>query len=444
MEQLKPLKYFDSLYPDTTRQKELSALIPYIEKGLSAQVVGLAGVGKSNILRLLSYNRDARFKNYGDYEKWIHFVYIDSSEVKNKSLFDIIKFILLSLSFSLGERRMIEESKEIDKIIAESIAPQDEMVLFHGLKRAIDYLSIEKKLSVFLLFDKFDTILPNLSPEFFTDLRILRNHAKYRFGSVFALTRPIEDTAESSLLADFSDLILENIIYTTLYDKVGIDFRISYIENAARKTFPEEVKNEIVTLSGGHAKLTKLSIESLISEEQMPENVKDYLLKRPTIQAALQEIWATLLPSEQMALKKEVSSITAEGYPYLINSGLVAEGKIAIPFFEEFVKNISVSTQEKITYDESRNEILKGTTPLSDKLSASEFRLLKYLIENKEKLCTKDEIINSVWKDQRTQEGVTDQALDQIFYRLRKKVEVDPSNPRYIQTVKGQGYKLND
>jgi DNA-binding response OmpR family regulator len=82
--------------------------------------------------------------------------------------------------------------------------------------------------------------------------------------------------------------------------------------------------------------------------------------------------------------------------------------------------------------------------PISDKLSPSEFKLLKYLIENKERLCTKDEIINSVWTDQKTQEGVTDQALDQIFYRLRKKIEKDPTSPHYIHTIKGKGYKLSD
>jgi DNA-binding response OmpR family regulator len=84
-----------------------------------------------------------------------------------------------------------------------------------------------------------------------------------------------------------------------------------------------------------------------------------------------------------------------------------------------------------------------GEIAISEKLSPFEFKLMIYLIQNKEKLCSKDEIINAVWGDQKSQEGVTDQALDQIFYRLRKKIEKDPSNPRYIHTVKGKGYKLS-
>ena len=84
-----------------------------------------------------------------------------------------------------------------------------------------------------------------------------------------------------------------------------------------------------------------------------------------------------------------------------------------------------------------------GQVDVSERLSPSEFKLMKYLIQNKEKLCSKDEIINSVWDDQKSQDGVTDQALDQIFYRLRKKIEQDPANPRYIHTIKGKGYRLS-
>ena len=96
---LQPLKYFDSLYPPSTRQRELKLLIPFIEKGLSSQLIGIPGRGKSNVLRLLAYNKEARSFNFGEYEKVLHFVYIDCSELKNKPLFDITKFILISFYF---------------------------------------------------------------------------------------------------------------------------------------------------------------------------------------------------------------------------------------------------------------------------------------------------------------------------------------------------------
>lgn len=433
-------KYFESLYPANTRETELRSLAQLVGKGLSTQVVGLPGVGKSNLLRLLTYNKSVRLKHFQEYEKVLHFVYIDSSEVKNRPLFDITKFILLSLAFSLGERRMDEEEKRVNELLKDGIKMQDELVLFQSLKQALDYLSIEKKLTVHLLFDKFDTLLPTIDAQFFTNLRVLRNHAKYRFGSIFALTRPLEEVAETGLLVDFHDIVAGNNIYVSLYDPVGMDFRLSYIEKAAHKNMLEKDKETILLLTGGHAKLTKLSYEALIGEIETVENMESFLLKRPTIQGALTEIWNALLPTEQIELKNPSQSAS----PFLLKSGLLGDGKITIPLLSSFLKTTPVSSNEKITYNEDRNEIYIGTSPISERLSPSEFKLLKYLIENKERLCSKDEIIASVWSNTKTQEGVTDQALDQIFYRLRKKIEKDPANPHYIHTVKGKGYKLTD
>ena len=129
---------------------------------------------------------------------------------------------------------------------------------------------------------------------------------------------------------------------------------------------------------------------------------------------------------------------------FLENIGIINNGTLAIVLLGDFINTLSISTTEKLEIDSSRNEILKGGQPISDILSPSEFRLLLFLIENKGRICTKDEIINSTWKDTKTQEGVTDQALDQIIYRLRKKVEADPNHPHYIQTLKGRGYKFED
>jgi hypothetical protein len=246
-------------------------------------------------------------------------------------------------------------------------------------------------------------------------------------------------------LSDYHDLIAGNVVYPALYDKVGIDFRLSYIEKAARKTVDPVIREELIRLTGGHAKLIKLSYEAVISGEASIENLEEILLKRSTVQGGLHELWNALLPSEQLALKKESDyQKIGEEFPYLALSGLINETGITIPLFTSYIKSVPIDATEKITYDSEKNEIIMGTTPLADKLSPSEFKLMRFLIQNKERLCSKDEIIQAVWGDQKSYEGVTDQALDQIFYRLRKKIEQDPQNPHYIHTIKGKGYKLSD
>ncbi len=445
MPELTPLKYFDSLYPATTRKKEIQQFIPYLEKGLSSQLVGIPGSGKSNIFRLLSYNRDVRFENFGEYEKHLHFVYIDSSEVKGRSQSDITKFILISLAFSLGERRFATEAQKVNELLKEGLTTPDEMLLFQTLKMSLDYLSIERKLTVHLLFDKFDTILTTITPQFFNNLRVLRNHAKYRFGSVFSVMRPLEDTVDPVLLSDYHDLVAGNIIYVTRKDAVGINFRLSYIDKAARNSVDQSVRDELIRLTGGHAKLTKLSYEAIVNDKINIEGLNEFLQTRPTIQGALFEIWNSLLPSEQHFLQENPTLEGAKNsQPYLVSTELVDESDITIPLFAEYISTVTIKVSDIISYDDQKNEILLGESSITGKISPSEFKLLKFLAQNKDRIIPKDEIITAVWGDQKSYEGVTDQALDQIFYRLRKKIEQDPANPQHLLTIKGTGYKLAD
>ncbi|WP_460924127.1 hypothetical protein, partial [Staphylococcus aureus] len=117
----------------------------------------------------------------GEDQKWFHFVYMDFSEVRKRSLFDTIKFILISTAYSLSERGLATEHETVQKFIKEAITYQDELILFQALKKTIDYLAIEKELTIVFLFDRFEEYIHEVNEQFFLDLKILRNRAKYRF-----------------------------------------------------------------------------------------------------------------------------------------------------------------------------------------------------------------------------------------------------------------------
>ncbi len=74
-------------------------------------------------------------------------------------------------------------------------------------------------------------------------------------------------------------------------------------------------------------------------------------------------------------------------------------------------------------------------------VSNREFRLLRYLIENRGRVLSRDQILNKVWGFD--YEG-TARTIDNFINKLRSKIEVDPTRPVYIQTVRGVGYKFAD
>ena len=433
--------HFESLYPAESKFQEIEQILSFVKEGNCCELVGLPGAGKSNVLGFLAYNRNIRTKHLGANQKWFHFVPLNFSEIRKRPLVDAWKFIFLELIESLRERKN-QDFEKVNAIFKETEG-SDELVLFQGLKRAIDYLCIEKELTVVFLMDRFEEYIPMIDASFFANLRILRNRAKYRFSVVFSLPRPLENIIELSVFSDLHEFLAGHEIYLKLLDKVGLDFRISYLEKVSGKKIDEKIKNQILDLTGGHGKLTRLSAEAILSANlQFPiSNLKltEFLLEQKAVQGALYEIWNFLTPEEQRRIKNNELEIKND---FLEKVGLVENNKIAIPLFETYITTIKQSSNLTISYNPSTNEIKKGEAVISDQLSSSEFKLLRFLIENANKVCEKEEIINAVWKDSKTQQGVTDQALDQIVYRLRKKIEEDPNNPRHIQTIKGRGLKF--
>ena len=72
------------------------------------------------------------------------------------------------------------------------------------------------------------------------------------------------------------------------------------------------------------------------------------------------------------------------------------------------------------------------------RLTETEAMILKILIENAGKIVTRDKILESVW-DTSYMETRT---IDNFIVRLRKYIEKDPSNPKYIVSIRGRGYSF--
>jgi len=72
-------------------------------------------------------------------------------------------------------------------------------------------------------------------------------------------------------------------------------------------------------------------------------------------------------------------------------------------------------------------------------LTALEFSLLHFLIQHKDQVMHRDSILDEVWGDD---VYVTPRTVDKHIAHLRKKIEDEPSNPKYIIGVRGVGYKF--
>ena len=83
--------------------------------------------------------------------------------------------------------------------------------------------------------------------------------------------------------------------------------------------------------------------------------------------------------------------------------------------------------------------ILQLKNGKSLKLTLKEFEILKLFVKNQNRVFTKAQIYTLVWNEEYYGD---DNVINVHMRRLREKIESDPSNPEYIKTLWGIGYKL--
>jgi two-component system KDP operon response regulator KdpE len=98
-----------------------------------------------------------------------------------------------------------------------------------------------------------------------------------------------------------------------------------------------------------------------------------------------------------------------------------------------------VQIDERLTVDFDRREVLVNDEPI--KLRPTEYRLLQHFVQNAGWILTHEQLLSKVWGP----EYVDDNQLLRLYVTyLRKKIEPDPSNPRYIFNERGVGYRFVD
>jgi two-component system alkaline phosphatase synthesis response regulator PhoP len=102
-------------------------------------------------------------------------------------------------------------------------------------------------------------------------------------------------------------------------------------------------------------------------------------------------------------------------------------------------KTHDIITHKNITVDSSRREVYKDNELID--MPLKEFELLKMLISNKGQVLSREIILDKIWGIDYCAETRT---VDVHIRYLRQKIEDDDDNPRFIETIRGIGYRFVD
>ncbi len=88
-----------------------------------------------------------------------------------------------------------------------------------------------------------------------------------------------------------------------------------------------------------------------------------------------------------------------------------------------------------VTVQFKKMEVAKGGVPIQ--FTAQEFKVLKFMVENPERVISREELLNEVWG---YHSYPTTRTVDNHILKLRQKLEHDPANPVHFRTLHGTGY----
>ncbi len=443
-----------------TRDAEIANVMECIEDGECCSIVGLSNTGKSTLLRYLLLPK-VKSKHLGDRAEEYVFVYIDCNLMLELTEQGFYELILRSTVAEL--RKLGIEQGLLDRIEASYrnlVNPANPFLVPLSFNEGLTAIGEAVQQRIVLLFDEFDEPFAGLDERIFLNLRALKDKYGPRLSYVVATDWPLRTPHRGPKVAEFCELFDHNTLFLSTLGRDDARQSIAQFAKEEEVEFSADDVDFIVTQAGGHPGLLEATCHVLTEvSRDYPDSYRDQSYKLVhvrldsdiNISTECAKLWNGLTAEEQEALVAFVSRPGELLDPELERSmrqrAIVEEkeGELAIfgRLFEGFARRQRLLKRHEpqgVRVDVDTGDVWVDRE-LAPDLTDLEYRLLLLLYGRLDKICDKYEIVESVWGQDYIDE-VDDARIDKLVSRLRQKIEPDPSEPRYLMTVRGRGYKL--
>lgn len=443
------------------RRQETRRLFGWVRHGESALVVGVSGVGKSNLfLHLLDPATQAAELGEQAADTVIARINLHfAPDFSDRTLYSLILGALEGLAdeghpaLAGVDRARLAELH--DRLLD---AGDDTLRIQRAARQAIGLVLAGPQRRLALLFDQFDELYRDASPRLFMNLRGLREAFKYRLAFVFFTRDVLDNLAPPDPARDeLHELVATQTLGLVAGDRAAAGELLTRVA-ARRGLAPGDlVVDRLFAATGGHAGLLRaayLSSENdptglrpLVRGDGPIEALAGALLGAPSVERECRQIWHSLSLDEQAYLAALANGTPPEPPPAapmanLRLKGLVVEGgaaRVFAPILAAYVARQPAVWRNDFVYDEARRVVVVHGRSIS--LTALQARLLRRLWEKRDKLVSHEDLFSAGWP--KNDDIYHDQSLKTEISRLRARIEPDSKNARYIITVAGDGYRLD-
>ena len=331
--------------PLSYRRNLMSAVMDCIKGGECCSLIGVASVGKSNLLRFLM-RPDVREYYLGQGWDRFLFVFIDCNKIAEVSEWGVFELFLHGL---LERLENLEEpgpwSQLIDRFdtqYQQVVASRDRLLAQRYLSRWVGTLVRKSNLRFVFFLDEFDDVLGQLDPCLFLNILALRDEHKYGLSYVFTTRRiltllraDMETTLES-----FYELFSRNVFPMTPYDRA--DAREMVNRLMARRQVAlsnEEIIEALLAASGGHPGLLRAAFElACNTPADKVMGALKRMLEDYSVESECRKIWDSLAEQERevlsrFATERQWSKTNDVVAKHLEIKGLLVTAKVGETFF---------------------------------------------------------------------------------------------------------------
>ena len=192
----------------------------------------------------------------------------------------------------------------------------------------------------------------------------------------------------------------------------------------------------------GYIKAKENKPDLILLDWMLPNISGIDVLKKIRSDKDLKQIPVIMLTAKNMENDKiEGLEIGADDYitkPFSVKELLARISSVLRRYNINEKPSESVLSSGNLKVDLYKHEVHKGTEKID--LTLKEFELLKLLLENKGKVLSRNHLLDKIWGYEYYGETRT---VDVHIRYLRKKIEGDSTSEKYIQTVRGVGYKID-
>lgn len=450
-------------YHANFRQKEREKILRWIRAGASGSVIGLAGSGKSNLIRYLCYHQNMDdIKGMGG--RQVSLVSVDLQDLPDLRLATLYRTILRAIyegrgRFGRGLQEIISERYQ------QYLTVTDPFVLQSTLRGLLLHLQ-ERRIQLVLVLDRFDDFCRSAEATMVNTLKGLRDSFK---DTLYFLVGMREEAAylPAGVLRELHELVDSQTCWVGPMSAGDTAYMLGQQAGQAGIEISEDSLSELCRLTGGYPSLVRVAsdwwrLEGLDRPLAEWEEVLCYL---PSMEHRLQEIWDCLPPDEQDVLvavevvwgKAGADKGAREAarnrllhqqrhlLQQLVEKGLVmalAEEKTLFsPLFAHYVREIMLQGRDMVWQDEYTGLIYQGQRRLH--LTPLERSLLTFLLENPKTIHSRSHLIEKIWPDDQGRDnGLREDGLYQVIAGLRRRIEPFRKKPRYIITAHGSGYQF--